>query len=78
MQWGNRYAHVRQFKRIRAPVTLVFGSSGARYLAKISAVGEIPEVLQHELAMANRLLEQKKKSKNKLHSLHATEVECIS
>jgi len=39
---------------------------------------ELKNIFLSELALAERLLTQKKQDKNKLYSLHAPEVECIS
>jgi len=38
----------------------------------------LPDSLVHELTLAKRLLVQQPKGSNKLYSLHASEVECIS
>ena len=45
---------------------------------KIAQHPEKQAVFADELAMAKRLLKQKKTDRNKLYSLHAPEVECIS
>lgn len=44
----------------------------------IAGDSRLLEVFSEALAMSNRLLEQKKDDKNKLYSVHAPEVECIS
>jgi len=45
---------------------------------KIADSAELQAIFANELALAKRLLRQKQKDKNKLYSLHAPEVECIS
>ena len=77
-----RYAHAKQYRRMKATLkslrTLVgrvwrdidrkLDRDDERYAAKAASI----------LARVKRLLEQKPKDKNKLYSLHAPEVECIS
>jgi IS5 family transposase len=77
-----RYAHAKQYRRMKATLkslrTLVgriwrdidrkLDRVDERYIAKAASM----------LARVKRLLEQKPKDKNKLYSLHAPEVECIS
>lgn len=45
---------------------------------KIAEDAERQAIFAEELALAHRLLNQKKSDHNKLYSLHAPEVECIS
>ena len=45
---------------------------------KIAADDELQQIFAQELLIARRLLAQKKDNSNKLYSLHAPEVECIS
>ena len=81
LQQANRYGHARQYRRLRREVKRL-----RTYLGRV--VGDIerktadsPEqqaVFAEELALARRLLSQKKEDKNKLYSVHAPEVECIS
>lgn len=77
-----RYAHAKQFKRMRGSLRRLKSIVGRivrdieRQIAAVPA--ECRAELQHRLSQAGRLLEQKKDSKNKLYSLHAPEVECIS
>ena len=77
-----RYAHAKQFKRMRSGLRRLKSIVGRivrdieQRIATVSANSQ--EELQHRLAQAKRLLAQKKDSKNKLYSLHAPEVECIS
>ena len=73
-----RYAHAKQYKRARRETRKL-----KTYLGRVMRdirrkVAEYDERLQYYLAMADRLLIQKKESKNKLYSIHAPEVECIS
>ena len=77
-----RYAHAKQFRRMKASLkslrTLVgrvwrdidrkLDRSDERTVARAEAI----------LARVKRVLTQKPKDKNKLYSLHAPEVECIS
>jgi IS5 family transposase len=73
-----RYAHAKQYKRARRETRKL-----KTYLGRVvrdirRKVTEYDERLQRYLALADRLLIQKKDSKNKLYSIHAPEVECIS
>jgi IS5 family transposase len=77
----SRYAHARQFKRMRKALKQLKGRLGrvVRDIERKTAAWQVvPEALAHQLALAKRLLAQSAKSKNKLYSLHAPEVECIS
>jgi IS5 family transposase len=77
-----RYAHARQLKRA-AKMTRQLKTILGRVMRDIErkAVklqGQIAdEPLRELLAMAQRLLEQTRTSKNKLYSVHAPEVECL-
>lgn len=78
---ASRYAHARQFKRMRRVLKKLKNRLGrvVRDIErKTSDWNQLPEDLVNELELAKRLLEQTPKSKNKLYSLHAPEVECIS
>ena len=78
-----RYAHARQFKRMRKALRRLKGYTG-RVLRDIERqLGKVPEGALRErlvemMALANRLLAQKPKDKKKLYSLHEPEVDCIS
>jgi len=78
-----RYAHARQFKRMRKALRKLKGYTG-RVLRDIERqLSRVPEgVLKARLvemiALVNRLLAQKPKDKNKLYSLHEPAVDCIS
>ena len=78
-----RYAHARQFKRMRKALRKLKGYTG-RVLRDIERQpGRVPEgVLKARMvemiALVNRLLAQKPKDKGKLYSLHEPAVDCIS
>jgi len=76
-----RYLHARQNKRAKREIKRVRGFLGRVYrdiLRKVADRQEIKAFFLPELALAEQLLTQKRKDKNKLYSLHAPEVECIS
>lgn len=78
-----RYAHARQFKRMRKGLTRLKGYTGrvmrdiGRQMDRISDAG-LRERITDELALVDRLLRQKPKDKRKLYALHEPEVDCIS
>ncbi|SDX76989.1 IS5 family transposase [Roseicitreum antarcticum] len=78
-----RYAHARQFKRMRKALRRLKGYTG-RVLRDVERqLDQIPEgVLKARIveiiALVNRLLAQEPKDKNKLYSLHEPAVDCIS
>jgi IS5 family transposase len=73
-----RYAHARQFKRSRRCTKTLHTLLG-RVVRDIGRKAiEIDPQLQEFLQRAEKLLSQTKKSKNKLYSIDAPEVECIS
>ncbi len=78
---AGRYAHARQFrrmrrelKRLRTYLGRVFRDIGR----KIAGNGELEARFVRLLGLVERLLAQKPKDSNKLYSLHAPEVVCIS
>ncbi len=78
---AHRYGHARQFRRMRGQVKKLrtyLGRVVRDIERKIAAQPERQAVFAAELALAKRLLAQQKQDKNKLYSLHAPEVECIS
>ncbi len=82
MQAG-RYAHARQFKRMRKALRRLKGYTGrvmrdmARRLATVG--DDAPRArVEAELALVDRLLAQKPRDKRKLYALHEPEVDCIS
>jgi IS5 family transposase len=82
MQAG-RYAHARQFKRMRKGLRRLKGYVGGvrrniqARLASIPA-GPLRERILDALALTGRLLHQGPKDPGKLYSLHEPEVDCIS
>lgn len=78
-----RYAHAKQFKRMRKALKKLKGYTGRvmrdlrRYLSGIPA-GALREKICDALVLIGRLLAQKPKDKNKIYSLHEPEVDCIS
>ena len=76
------YAHARQFKRMRSALKKLNVRVG-RVVRDIERQLEgldedTREAFAHDLALARRILSQKRSDKNKLYSLHAPETECIS
>jgi len=78
-----RYAHARQFKRMRKGLRTLKGYTG-RVMRDIQrqldvvADTALRERIAGEIALADRLLRQKPKGKRKLYALHEPEVDCIS
>jgi len=73
-----RYAHARQFKRSKRCTKTLHTLLG-RVVRDIGRKAiEIDPQLQAYLERAEKLLDQTRKSKNKLYSIDAPEVECIS
>jgi IS5 family transposase len=78
-----RYAHAKQFKRMRKALKKMKGYTGRvmrdlrRYLSGIPA-GALREKICDALVLTGRLLDQQPKDKNKIYSLHEPEVDCIS
>ena len=82
-QQAGRYAHARQFKRMRRALRRLKGYAGRvmRDIARrIGTVGDdaLRARLKVELALAGRLLAQKPKDRRKLYALHEPDVDCIS
>jgi IS5 family transposase len=81
--WQGRYAHARQMKRA-AKMTRKLKTILGRVVRDIERKarkikGQIADgPLGELLALAHRLLEQTRTSKNKIYSVHASEVECIA
>ena len=75
---GGRYFHAKQFKRGRKSVSKQKTWLG-RVMRDIERKSpEVTEEMQQHLNLANRILKQEKKDKNKIYSLHESHVECIS
>lgn len=78
-----RYAHARQFKRMRKGLRTLKGYTGrvmrdiARQLDSITDPDQRVRV-EAEIALVDRLLRQKPKDKGKLYALHEPQVDCIS
>ncbi len=73
-----RFAHAKQFKRMKKHLRTLRGFLG-RIIRDVSRkVSASSPKMEQLLALATRLFEQKRQSKNKVYSIHAPEVECIS
>jgi len=78
-----RYAHARQFKRMRKALRRLKGYTGrvlrdiGRQMDKV-AEGPLKAKITEATALVNRLLAQKPKDRRKLYSLHEPAVDCIS
>lgn len=72
------YAHAKQMKRARKMTKRLKTYLSRVYRELIRKASEKDEDLKEKLVMAERLLNQTKDSKNKLYSIVAPEVECIS
>jgi IS5 family transposase len=79
---AGRYAHAKQYRRMKAALKSLRTVVGRVWRDIDRKLDRQDEVLCAKatsiLARVKRLLEQKPKDKNKLYSLHAPEVECIS
>ena len=73
-----RYAHARQMRRARAEQKKVKNYLGRVYRNILRNCPQPDKELAERLSLTQRLLTQKRHDKNKLYSLHAPEVECIS
>jgi IS5 family transposase len=74
----SRYSHARQMKRARASTRKLRNYLG-RVLRDIERnCPEPDEQLQSLMEIATRIYRQRQKDKNKIYSVHAPEVECIS
>ena len=78
---AGRYAHAKQFKRMRKEVKKLknyLGRTVRDIERQIKGSLDLQTNFIDLLAMSNRLLSQEKKSKDKLYSLHAPEAYCIA
>lgn len=81
MQIG-RYAHARQFRRMRKVLRTLRGRVGRvwrdidRQRDQVQGIARTR--LEELMSTVRRLLDQRPKDKNKLYALHAPEVECIA
>ena len=77
-----RYAHAKQFKRMRRAVRTLRTRVGRVHREVARQLHMLPESakakVQDLLQRTGRILTQRTKDKNKLYALHAPEVECIS
>lgn len=78
-----RYAHARQFKRMRKALRRLKGYTGRvvrdiqRQLGRVTD-NSLRQRIKVEVALVDRLLRQKLKDKGKLYALHEPAVDCIS
>ncbi|NAZ38377.1 IS5 family transposase [Rubellimicrobium sp. CFH 75288] len=78
-----RYAHAKQFKRMRKALRTLRGYTGRvlrdlrRQLDEVPA-GRLRERVIDKLVLVSRLLHQTPRSTGKIYSLHEPEVDCIS
>jgi IS5 family transposase len=78
LYWQSRYSHARQMKRAKACTRKLRNYLG-RVLRDIERnCPDADRQLQSLMDIGARLYHQKQKDKNKLYSVHAPEVECIS
>ena len=77
-----RYAHAKQFKRMRRAVRTLRTRVGRVHREVQRQLHVLPEAARAKvldlLHRTGRILAQRTKDKNKLYALHAPEVECIS
>lgn len=78
---AGRYAHAKQFKRMRKEVRKLktyLGRVVRDIERNIKDSPELQDVFNESLVLSRRLLSQEKKSKDKLYSLHAPEAYCMA
>ena len=78
---AGRYAHAKQFKRMRRELKKLKTYLGRVYrdiCRKIAGNEGLEQRFSRLLGLVERLLAQKPKDKNKLYSMHAPEVACIA
>ena len=78
---ASRYAHAKQFKRMRASIKRLknyLGRIVRDIERRIEIKKELQKIFQPHLEIAKKLLQQTKKSKDKIYSPHAKEVYCIA
>ena len=75
---NGRYAHARQIRRAKREQKKLKNYLGRVYRNILRNCPQPDDQLAELLANAKRLLMQQRSDKNKLYSLHAPEVECIS
>jgi len=74
----SRYAHAKQFRRSAKETRNLKTYLGRVYRDISRKADHFDPELRHYLYLTDRILKQEKHSKNKIYSLHAPEVECIS
>lgn len=74
---AGRYAHARQYKRMHREIRRLRTWLGRVIRDVQRKADQMPATLAERLAIARRLYEQRRDSKDKLYALHAPEVECI-
>ena len=78
LYWQSRYSHARQMKRAKACTRKLKNYLG-RVLRDIERnCPDADRQLQSLMDIGTRIYQQKQRDKNKLYSVHAPEVECIS
>ena len=78
---ASRYFHARQTKRAKREVKklrTILGRVMRDIRRQIAGDESRTEYFQEPLALAERLLHQKREDSNKIYSIHAPEVECIA
>ncbi|MCV2890129.1 IS5 family transposase [Ruegeria aquimaris] len=78
-----RYAHAKQFKRMRKALKKLKGYTGRVMRDLRRHLGDIPEGTLRDgivakLALVSQLLHQQPKGSDKIYALHEPEVDCIS
>ena len=77
----HRYSHARQFKRAGKQLRKLktyLGRVTRDIERRVARRPELQDEFSELLTLSHRLLSQKRDSKNKLYSIHAPEVRCIS
>jgi IS5 family transposase len=74
----SRYAHAKQYRRSARETKKLKTYLGCVYRDISRKTEHFDPELRHYLHLTDRILKQEKQSKDKLYSLHAPEVECIS
>ena len=75
---SHRYAHAKQMKRARKETRKLKTYLGRVMRDLDRKTPEKDDRLKARLALAQRIFDQKRDDKNKVYSVHAPEVECIS
>lgn len=78
---SGRYSHARQMRRFNRELRRL-GTYLGRVVRdierKTAGNKELSDIFSEPLSLAQRILNQRRQDKNKIYSLHAHEVECIS